>query len=51
MKKVWKKMTKLLEDHSEYMWSEINNRLTESEVYKVIMHSWSHDISLIVLVV
>jgi len=51
MREGWRKMTRLLKDHSECKQLRVNNKPTESKACKVIMHSWLCDILLIVLVI
>ncbi len=51
MRKEWRKMTRLLRDHSECKWLKVNNKPTEPEAHKVTMHSCLCDILLIALVI
>ena len=51
MRERWRKMTRLLKDHSECKQLRVNDKLTEPKACKVIMHSWLCGILLIILVI
>ncbi len=51
MKEEWRKMTRLLKDHSGCKQLRVNNKPTELKARKVTMHSWLCDILLIALVI
>ena len=51
MREGWRKMTRLLRDHSECKQLRVNDKLTELKACKVTMHSWLCDILLIALVI